>query len=717
MKRKNSYLSGLIDFIFPRNCEIQVSAFHILALCGVIVCVITAIYNLAIGIEPVTSLGNMLGIAFSVGLMAYTRRTGKYRQAMILTVLVVFIGLFSFLFLSSGGYHSGFPSFFIFGVVFTAFLLDGTIMPVLVVIEMMWYAGICLYAYYFPLPFDLTYSETKYMLDVVVCETIVSLSLAITMVLQIQLYRDKQEELNRAIFAAEDANRAKSDFLAKMSHDIRTPLNTMMAMNELIVANTSSERIREWVNDSNISGRILLSLIDDMLDLTKIEAGRLELLKQPWEPRLFFEETAKIWRMQAEKAGLTFEYEIDDEVPHRLIGDEDAVRKITNNLLSNAVKYTKKGKISLYVGWGEGDMVRLAVSDTGEGIAPDYLETIYRPFERGVQDIYRETSGSGLGLAIVKELVDAMEGKIECESVLNEGTTFTVIFHQKEYFGSEYLAENKEDALSEGAAAEQFVAPDARILVVDDNYYNRRVIEGFLEPTLIQLDDVESGFEALEMIDIREYDLILMDLRMPRMDGAETLKKIREEHPGFHTPVIALTADIMNGIEERLLKQGFSCFLAKPVSSTRLLQTIAGFLEGKLITIDNSGETKLTFAEAERYQEILMPYGVDIKEALENNAGDIDEFLMRMALFEEYADEGMERLKTLEPFENYYLQVHSIKSIARGVGAHMLAELSETVEFRKDDEFSRQTNPVLLSEYGRVRKGLNCLAEFMEAAG
>ena len=168
---------------------------------------------------------------------------------------------------------------------------------------------------------------------------LVALSLAITMYFQIRIYRRKQQELNVAILAADEANRAKSDFLAKMSHDIRTPLNTIMAMNELIVSNTSSAKIREWVNDSSVSGRILISLIDDMLDLTKIEAGRMKLLEQPWNTGMLFDEIAKSWKLQADKKRLQFEYVLGDKLPGLLIGDEEAIRKITNNLLSNAIKY------------------------------------------------------------------------------------------------------------------------------------------------------------------------------------------------------------------------------------------------------------------------------------------------------------------------------------------------------------------------------------------
>ncbi|MBR4530113.1 MAG: response regulator [Lachnospiraceae bacterium] len=704
-KTDRKLLIRLKELIVPPGSEIQVAAFNILAVCGILVSIFTAFYNLFAGFGFLSFFECMSGVFISLALMYYTRWTGNYRLAMILTVVIIFLVLFTFLYLTNGGYFGGVPYFFVFATVFTAFLLDGIAVPLFILLELVWYGVLCMYTYYHPVTTFLKDSGEVRVMDVVVCETIVSLSLSLTMYLQIRVYRRKQQELNEAILAAEEANRAKSDFLAKMSHDIRTPLNTIMATNELIVSNTSSARIRDWVGDSNASGRILMSLIDDMLDLTKIEAGRMELHEQPWEPGRLFEEAARAWKVQADKAGLLFLYELDEAVPSCLKGDEDVIRKITNNLLSNAVKYTRAGCIRLAIRWS--DELVILVSDTGIGIAPEYLGTIFKPFERGVQEIYRETSGSGLGLAIVKELVDAMGGSITCESKLNEGTTFTVHLPQRIAAGSTDGSHGQTDAEESGHVHHgQFIAPEAQILVVDDNAFNRKVISAFLEPTLIRIDDVESGYEALEMIDIKEYDLVLMDLRMPGMDGAETLERIRSDYPDFHAPVVVLTADIMNGVEERLLGQGFSGFLSKPVSSSVLLDTIAGFLPDKVVPLGDPAEGSLTRAKLESYQETLMPYGIDLRLALEYNAGSAEEFLMRAELFEQYAGETIERLDRAETPEEYYLQVHSVKSIARGVGAHLLAQLSETIEYRQDDTFAGKAKEVYLDEYARVRRGL-----------
>lgn len=706
-------LSCLAELIVPKGSDIRVGAFNILATCGIVVSAVVAFYNLFVGARVIPFFECLAGVFISLGLMYFTRKTGNYRAAMILTVLIIFLGLFTFIYLASGGYYAGMPFFFVFAVVFTAFLLDGIIMPVLIIIELMWYGLLCLYSYYHPETMLIAGGEKVHVLDAVVCESIVSISLALTMYFQIRIYRKKQQELNAAILDADEANKAKSDFLGKMSHDIRTPINTILAMNELIVANTSSARIREWVNDSNVSGKILLSLIDDMLDLTKIEAGKMEMLRQPWDTSLLFEETQTLWKPLADRAGLDFEYNMDPAVPSFLIGDEDVIRKITNNLVSNSIKYTKSGSVSLKVKW-DGELV-IIVSDTGIGIAPEYLKNIFKPFERGAGEVYRETSGSGLGLAIVKELVDAADGSIDCSSVVNEGTVFTVRLPQQEYrvIDENPKAELQEQS-SEPRTVERFVAPDASILVVDDTALNHKVIEDFLEPTLIHIDGVESGYEALEMIDIKNYDLILMDLRMPKMDGVETLERIRDEYPDLDTPIIVLTADIMNGIKERMLKQGFADFLSKPLSSARLYETIRKYIPDKIISIETEEESGMTIAKVESYQDILLPYGINIKTAIENNAGNADEFLKRATLFEEYAQDGINYFSQSERDENYYIQIHSTKSVARGIGAYLLAELAEIIELRKDDDFTENANKILVEEFERVRSGLEKLREEVE---
>ena len=699
MKKKNSKLHKAISVIFATDSEIQVIAFNILAVCGIAVSIITGVVNGLRGSSAV--IPDLFGVIGSVALMYYCHKTGNYKRAMVLTAFLIFMGLFTLLYFIQGGYHGGIPSFFIFGIVFTAFLLDGVSMVIMIALELVWYVSLILYSYYHPV--TLNNDEKFYMTCVIMDMTLVALSLAITMYFQIRVYRKKQKQLNDAIHNADEANKAKSDFIAKMSHDVRTPLNTMLAMNELIVSNTSSERIKEWVNDSIVSGELLLSMIDDMLDLSRIEAGRNIILSEPWNTREVFDEIAKVWKLNAARSGLEFKYDFAKKIPAYLNGDESVIRKITDNLLSNSVKYTKKGSIHLSV--KQDDMLEIAVEDTGVGIAPEYIDEIFSPYERGVEEVYKETSGSGLGLSIVKELVEAMGGTIKCDSELGKGSKFTVRIPQKEVLVINMKAEER-PLPNEKKKSDQFVAPDARILVVDDNAYNRKVIREFTEPALIQVDDVESGYEAVEMIDIKDYDLVFMDIRMPHMDGMQTLAKIKEDYPDFNTPVIALTGDIMNGVESKLMSMGFSGFLAKPVSLTRLLKTIAEFIPDKIVELDAVEEKGLSPEKLEIGQSFLIPFGIDLKLALEYCAGNTGEFETRAELFEEYADSNIANLKGQSFTDDYYLQIHSIKSVAKGIGAYLLAELAETVERRRDDDFSKEVNPLILAEYERVRKGI-----------
>lgn len=709
MSRGKKFLKRVADFIMPEGSDVQTSAFIILAILGTTVSFISAVNNVIVGFGWGVFLESAIGVLISLSLLIYTQKTNNYRMGIILTIAIIFLGLFTLLFFSGGGYHSGMPAYFIFAVVFTAFMVKGVMMPVLVVIEMVWYTLLCFYAYYNPATVNNLINEEAYLEDILISQSVVSISLALAMYFQIRVYRKKQQELNVAMKAADEANKAKSDFLAKMSHDIRTPLNTIMAMNEMIVSNTSSAKIREWVNDSNLSSRILISLIEDMLDLTKIEAGRIMILHETWDTEKLFDETVKMWKPQADRSGLEFKCDIDPNIPALLMGDESVVRKITNNLISNSIKYTKEGSVSLKVSW-DGKSIEVVVEDTGVGIAPEYLDKIFKPFERGVQDIYKETSGSGLGLAIVKELVDAAGGTINCSSVLNEGTAFTVRLPQSVVSVITKKAEDEEEQ-GEEILGEQFVAPSARILVVDDNAFNRKVIGLFLEPSLIQIDDVESGFEALEMIDILDYDLVLMDLRMPKMDGAETLAKIREEFPDFDAPVVVLTADIMEGVEEKMLEQGFAAFLPKPVNSAKLYETIARFIPDKIVSLKTEQDSTLSLARIESFQDMLMPSGIDLKLALEYNAGSTGEFLNRVDLFDQFAADNIELLRDPDYVEGYWLHVHSIKSIAKGVGAYLLAQLAEASELRRDIEFSKEVNPLIIEEYERVLEGLNKIRE------
>lgn len=712
LNKKNSFLSRLKSSFFPPERDIHLSVFILLAIGGIIVSVVVAFYNLAMGFGIWNFLAIVIaGVSFSVAMIVYTVKTGLIRGPMVITVFVVFIGLFTYLFFTSGGYNSGFPLFFVMSIVFTAFMLDGPLMPILTVFEFLWYVGLCIFAYKNPSWIKMELTGSDFVADLIVSIGITSLVLASTAYFEVRIYRKKQIELEHTRLEAEKANKAKTDFIARMSHDVRTPLNTIMAMNELITQNTSSQNIKEWVEDSNNSAQILLSLVNDMLDISRIEAGKAELNPNPYNTTSFFLDIEKAWETQIIRAGLNFTITAEEGVPSSLCGDCIALRKIIDNLLSNAVKYTKSGKVTLSFGFEAPDILVIKVTDTGCGIEKENLDRIFKPFERG--SLVSAIKGSGLGLAIVRELTDFMKGNISCESAVGVGSSFTVKLPQ-EIVDSAPIGPreswNNENQQSRKHGVHK-VAPGVSVLVVDDNQYNRKVITQLLDPMLVRVDDVESGHEALEMIDIKHYDLILMDLRMPDLDGRETFDLIKKEYPEFDTPVVALTAEIIGGVEESVIRQGFSGYLSKPVNSSQLYETIVKFAPGKIVAMDDEAQDTLSEEEISLLQDRLYLYGINIRLAIEYSAGDPKEFLLRTALFEEYAPGTMNMLEKLRGSGDYYIQMHSIKSIAKGIGAWILSDLAEAIEIRRDEEFSNSAHEFLLREYRKVNEGIKLLRD------
>ena len=712
MSKKNSFLSRPKESLFPPERDIHLSVFILLAIGGIIVSVVVAFYNLAMGFGIWNFLAIIIaGVSYSVAMIAYTVKTGLYRGPMVITVFVVFIGLFTYLFFTSGGYNSGFPLFFVMSIVFTAFMLDGPMMPILAVFEFLWYAGLCIFAYKYPTNVKMKLTGTDFVADLIVSLGISSIVLASTAYFEVRIYRKKQIELEHTRLEAEKANKAKTDFIARMSHDVRTPLNTIMAMNELITQNTSAQNIKEWIEDSNNSAQILLSLVNDMLDISRIEAGKAELNPKPYSTTSFFLDMEKAWETQIIRGGLHFSMVCDNAIPSVLCGDSIALRKIIDNLLSNALKYTKSGNITLSAVFIEPDILTITVTDTGCGIEKENIERIFKPFERG--SLVSAIKGSGLGLAIVRELTDFMKGNISCESAIGVGSSFTVSLPQEVVDNAPIKKKKKWPGQNQltGHKNVHNVAPGATVLVVDDNQYNRKVITQLLDPMLVRVDDVESGHEALEMIDIKHYDLILMDLRMPDLDGRETFELIKKEYPGFDTPVVALTAEIIGGVEESVLRQGFAGYLSKPVNSSQLYETIVKFAPDKVVAVDDEAEDTLSEEEIGLYQDRLYLYGINIRQSLEYSAGDPKEFLLRTSLFEEYAPGTINMLEKLRGSSDYYIQMHSVKSIAKGIGAWVLADLAEAVEIRRDEDFSNSAHELLLQEFRKVNDGIKLFRE------
>ena len=383
---------------------------------------------------------------------------------------------------------------------------------------------------------------------------------------------------------AEHANEAKSAFLAHMSHEIRTPINAVLGMNEMILRESSSSAIREYALNIQNAGRILLSIINDILDLAKIESGQIEIVQSDYHLGKLLIDIENMVTMRAEESSLALHILADSKLPEMLHGDEKRIKQCIINFLTNSIKYTKEGKVTLQVGFTEAgkEMINLqvSVSDTGIGIKEDKLTLLFEPFVRLDRPENSNVEGTGLGLSITKSLIDRMGGSLCVESVYGEGSVFTFSIPQK-VVGAELLGDYKEKSqrIAE-KEREKFIAPQARILAVDDNRVNITVARGLLKRLKVQFDSAMSGQECLDKINRMHYDIILLDHMMPGMDGVDTLHQMQKMECFIQEPsvVIALTANAVIGAKEGYLKEGFTDYLSKPIDYVKLEDMIRKYL-------------------------------------------------------------------------------------------------------------------------------------------
>lgn len=397
-----------------------------------------------------------------------------------------------------------------------------------------------------------------------------------------KLYNDRQKAIVESS--------AKSDFLANMSHEIRTPINAIMGMNEMIIRESSEDRIRNYASDIKRASENLIGIVNDILDFTKVESGKMEIICREYSLFEMIRDIDNVIRGRAEKKGLEFRINTWKNCPAFLYGDDKRVRQIIINLLTNAVKYTDSGSIRFEISFGKSNgsgspeeiLMKFSVSDTGIGIKNEDREKLFENFRRFDLGRNRNIEGSGLGLAITHRIVELMQGRIEVFSIYGKGSTFTALIPQK-MVGSEKLGEIN-DLLAKAEKVipeykESFRAPDARVLVVDDVVMNANVIKGLLKKTEITVFTAYSGKDAIELCKREKFDVILMDHFMPEMDGIVTLSEIRKR--GLQScPVVALTANAIEGMKEMYLENGFSDYLSKPVNPKELESLLKKYIVG-----------------------------------------------------------------------------------------------------------------------------------------
>lgn len=513
---------------------------------------------------------------------------------------------------------------------------------------------------------------------------------------------------------AEAANMAKSSFLANMSHEIRTPINAILGMNEMILREEKDPAIRGYAGNIQASGNSLLSIVSDVLDISKIESGKLEIIPVDYEVNSLISDCCNMAAGRAKAKELELLVECADNVPMKLCGDETHIRQIIMNLLTNAVKYTEKGTVKLIVSGrftDGGFVLKVDVSDTGIGIAEENLPQLFTQFQRFDLQRNRNIEGTGLGLSIVKRLCDLMSGTITARSVLGSGSTFTVELPQKVVDSTPCGGVN----LNYSAGAEHeyhhsFEAPEAKILAVDDLPVNLLVIANLLKETRIKIDTAGSGRECLDKCSQQKYDLILMDHMMPEMDGVQTFEKLHgdKSSPNFETPVIMLTANAHAGMREQYMDVGFADYVSKPVRGAKLEEAIRRNLPESLIkpaspeipaeavSTEPSGFADICGAVPELNVNAALQYCCGSAELLNDLLHDFtenDHFSDLKAAFEE------------KRWEDYRRHAHSLKSTSLMIGLTGLSERARASELALKGgctEFAELNHDSLIEEYSAL---------------
>lgn len=544
-------------------------------------------------------------IAFLVTFgLSYKFRFGK--NILFLSLLVMNLVLMPISFMTSGGAESGNPMWMMLGLVFIFMFLDGWRFYFLLIVSILIDITMFILGVYRPELVTKLDSGELVRQDVAVSLIISAFIIGAAFRFQNTLYNKERKLAKERAEEIEELSNSRSLFFANMSHEIRTPINTILGLNEMILRDAVSDEVAENAMNVQSAGKLLLSLINDILDISKIESGKMEIVPAQYETAAMFSDIVNIIWIRASRKKLDFKVDIDEELPSMLYGDEGRLKQVIINILTNAVKYTEKGSVVLTVKSErtEGNKVRLkiAVSDTGIGIRREDFESIFTVFKRADSGKTKKIEGTGLGLAISKQLIDMMNGTISVDSIYQKGSCFTVtvdqqIVNEAPVGSVRYMI--KRDITDKKIYKQSFEAPNAEVLIVDDNEMNLIVARKLLRDTKISVDTALSGRECLEKTRRKFYHVILMDHMMPEMDGEETLKLLRSRVDGFcqKTPVIAVTAHVMSNASEFYESKGFDGYLAKPISGALLEAAMQKFLPAELIeyavmqTGSNIGDT------------------------------------------------------------------------------------------------------------------------------
>ena len=535
---------------------------------------------------------------------------------------------------------------------------------------------------------------------------------------------------------AEAATQAKSSFLANMSHEIRTPINAVLGMNEMILRECQDSNIVAYSESIRSAGDTLLGLVNNILDFSKIESGRMDIIPVEYDLSSVLNDLVNMIQVRVDNKGLLLSLDFDPNIPKILFGDEIRIKQIITNLLTNAVKYTQKGTITFSVKYSEADdpeyiNMDVSIRDTGIGIKPEDLKRLFEKFSRIEEERNRNIEGTGLGMSITQKLLELMGSSLKVHSDYGSGSDFNFSVRQKvirrEPLG-DYQSAYQMLLSQRKAYQKKFSAPEAEVLVIDDNPMNLMVFKSLLKQTQIKIDTASSGDEGLTLSLDKKYDVIFFDHMMPEKDGIETLHELKAQsnNPNINTPSVCLTANAISGVREQYLAEGFDDYMTKPIDSAKLEEMLIYYLPKEKVMLttmeeaspDSEPKSAEDNSAGDRFAALAGIPGMDISAGI-TNSGDEEGFVEMLEIFYESIDDNTSMINGFYEagdMTNYVIKVHALKSSARIIGAADLGEEAQKLETagkEGDESYIRRHHEAFMEHYAAFKP---ILAEMFETA-